>query len=120
MRQIFPVRICKCNPKGFTFVEVVIALAVASILLGVATSTVVTALRAEQTVLWRNEANLIADEMIAVTYLGEDPSNTIVKLDSSWTLENAIHELSNITWKAYTIYKKDRSSARIDFALRSQ
>ncbi len=71
MRRIFPAQ----APDGFTLVEIVVALAIASVLIYACASALLGSLRAEQATRRARELDLACERVAALGHLGLDPAS---------------------------------------------
>ncbi|MFH0954348.1 MAG: prepilin-type N-terminal cleavage/methylation domain-containing protein [Verrucomicrobiota bacterium] len=110
--------------NGFTFIEVLVALLMASILVSVACSAIITLLRAEQTADRLREGGFLARQVSAETYLGLVTTGLEVQVDSAWAADSEIvpddSETEPGLWRVWTLYPKDRPSLRTAVATREE
>ena len=111
--------------EGFTFLEVLIALAVAAILVTVACTALVTALRAEQGAGHLREAGLLIGSIQAETWLGDGddtpyPAEAFPNWEITASTEDTLTGDEQIEWEVWTLAPRDRPSLRTSFAMRAE
>ena len=110
--------------QGFTFVEVLVALLVASILVLIACTAVITSLRAEQTAEWLREGGFLMRQISTETYLNLATTGLAIRVGSPWAVDSEVvpdeSETEPALWRVWTLYPKDRPSLRIAVAMREE
>ncbi len=133
MLPIFPVRPCRrgsprhtpaaapAQRAAFTFVEVIIALALCAILASVVCSSLITSLRAEQTAARVYDGSAVCDQLLAALYSGQSASN-VAERAGAWQVTQADAVTGEITnrvhWQVWEVSLRERPSVRQRFAVR--
>jgi prepilin-type N-terminal cleavage/methylation domain-containing protein len=108
--------------QGFTFVEVLVALVAAAILVSVACTAVIGSLRAEQTADRLTEGRLLAQQLSAETCPGLTATGLPAQADGAGATDSELipdeSETNAGPWRVWTLYPKDRPSLRIAVAMR--
>lgn len=116
MRPTSPAHANKSD--GFTFMEVMVALVMASILVGVTCTALVTALNAERLAGHMRTAGFMAQELTTLQYRAEAPTNLIQRVETEWVFgSNTVVQTSeetNITWQVWTLSPLDRPSWSVE------
>lgn len=110
--------------SGFSFIEVIVALAVTAILVATVCVTLVTALSAERRLDDLRSAESHAGELVAYLFAGYDPTNAMAGWAGAWTAagqEQSIGEGSNrITWSIWEVRAAGQADAGTRIALRGR
>jgi prepilin-type N-terminal cleavage/methylation domain-containing protein len=105
---------------GFTFVEVLVALLVAAILVAAASSTLIASLSAEQTAARLQDAGLLAQTIASRTHRRAEETNQVAQAD--WAVSSDVIEVKDEsatnTWRVWLFFPKDRPSLAVSLALR--
>jgi prepilin-type N-terminal cleavage/methylation domain-containing protein len=108
--------------SGFTFVEVLIALLVAVILVSVACSSLITSLKAEQTSDWQRDAAFLISQLSTEARLGIEPTGVVAQVRADWEINSDDIEagsgLDEITWRVWILYPRERPSLTVTFSQR--
>ena len=108
--------------QGFTFVEVLVALLVAALLVSAASSALITSLAAERTAARMQEATLLVPTIASREYL--QPGETNGALHADWAVNSDVVETKGAsatnTWRMWTMSPKDRPLLTMTFALREE
>ena len=108
--------------SGFTFVEVLIALLIATLLISVACSSLITSLKAEQISDWQRDASFLMSRLTTEARLGLEPTGTVVQASADWEINsdniNTGEETNTITWRVWILYPRERPSMTVTFASR--
>ena len=108
--------------SGFTFVEVLIALLVAVILVSVACSSLITSLKAEQTSDWQRDASFLVSQLATEARLGVESTGVVAQAGTDWEINSDDIEAGSgpeaITWRVWILYPRERPSLTVTFASR--
>ncbi|OGV44944.1 MAG: hypothetical protein A2X46_17400 [Lentisphaerae bacterium GWF2_57_35] len=109
------------NARAFTFVEVLVALVMCSIMVSAICTALIVALKAEQMASWLREAERMNSEVAAHYYRGESPTNLLSRASGDWSItEEFIRQKSDETtlvWKVWNLMPNDRPSLNIRLCL---
>lgn len=108
--------------SGFTFLEVLIALLVTTILFSVACSSLITALKAEQTANWQRDATLLISQITCAERLGLETTGIVSQTDGAWEINTddiQSGEAPNaIAWHVWILYPREQPSLTVIFSTR--
>jgi prepilin-type N-terminal cleavage/methylation domain-containing protein len=108
--------------SGFTFVEVLIALLVATILVSVACSSLITALKAEQISDWQRDASFLVNQLATETRLGLESTGVVAQASFDWEINSEDIETGSgpdaIAWRVWILYPRQRPSLTVTFSSR--
>ena len=123
MRPIFPALTVDSRKAAFTFIEVLVALCVAAIMLAVIGSSLITSLNAEQTAHHLQEAAGLVQRVATASFLGLSPTEMLAGDGVDWNVLSEIQSTNdgtnNIVWQVWTLSPKTRTSLKTTLALRS-
>lgn len=110
----------KTRRKAFTFLEVLVALAIAGILAMAACSSIIVALRAEQLARHMGDARMILCELASDRWIGHQPTGLSARVEQEWSMEfrrvTVEHDDTNLTWRLWTLSPMARPSWTLTFA----
>ncbi len=119
MRPTYPAPI---SDRGFTLLEVILALALCVILAGVVASTLGTALRAERTGTQRLDTLGVLDRVMAAQTIDPSATNLLAAAGPDWLVasEDATTgpETNPVPWTVYEISSRQDASLRARAAVR--
>lgn len=102
---------------GFTFIEVLVAIIVAGLLIGVSSVSLITSLRAEQNAAWLRDTIPLLRQTTARTWLGTIIDEPVT--DPEWEIVGAADEKSDGgPWQLWILSPKQRPSLRVTLASR--
>ena len=108
--------------SGFTFVEVLIALLVAVILVSVACSSLITSLKAEQTSDWQRDASFLISQLSTEARLGIESTGVVTQVRADWEVNSddikAGEGPDAIMWRIWILYPRERPSLTVTFCSR--
>ena len=108
--------------SGFTFVEVMIALLAAAILVSVACSSLITSLKAEQISDYQREASFLVNQLATESSLGIQPTGVVARAGTDWEITSDDVETgegpSATTWRVWILYPRERPSLTVTFSSR--
>jgi prepilin-type N-terminal cleavage/methylation domain-containing protein len=108
--------------RGFTLIEVLIAVVVAGIAVSIACTALVTTLKAEQTATRLRDADLLIRDAAAAARLGMDPPDTPAGSMGPWKLSReevaGMAGTNAVTWQVWTLSPADHPSLEVVFATR--
>jgi prepilin-type N-terminal cleavage/methylation domain-containing protein len=105
------------NSDGFTFIEAIIALAVAAIMVAAVTSTLITSLRAEQFAIHAGQADRICERIATAHHAGYSPTDIVEEARESWLI-TLTEVSSDKKWELWRISPLARPSLGVQFAAR--
>lgn len=107
---------------GFTFVEVMIALLVTTILVSVACNSLITSLKAEQISDWQRDASFLVNQLATEARLGIESTGVVTQADTNWEINSDEIETGTeeaaITWRVWILYPRERPSLTVTFSSR--
>ncbi len=112
------------GPTGFTLLEVLIALGITALIAFTVGSSLVLILRSEQTTRHLREAGLILQSVTTAELAGTSVTNGMDHVETDWLMVSDIreHEVDdppvNVTWRVWTIARRERPSLRVEAAFR--
>ena len=102
---------------GFTLAEVMVALVVATILLGVCAPALITALSSEERILVRREAEWAAQTLVARTELGEPVAEFLDLPGRRWLVRGETREATDGSltryWEVITLTAADQPESLV-------
>jgi len=101
---------------GFTFIEVLIAIVVAGLLIGVSSVSLITSLRAEQQAAWLRDAVPLIRQVSVRTWIGALADEPLAAPE--WDVSRSTATTDNGTWVTWTLSPAQRPSLRIMLAVR--
>jgi Tfp pilus assembly protein PilV len=108
--------------SAFTFVEVLIALLVAVILVSVACSSLITSLKAEQVSDWQRDASFLVNHLATEARLGIESTGAVTQAGTDWEINSDDIEAGSgpdaITWRVWILYPRERPSLTVTFSSR--
>ena len=123
MRPIFPALTVDSRKDAFTFVEVLVALCVAAIMVAVIGSSLITSLNAEQTANHLQEAAGLVQRVATASFLGLSPTEMLAEDGIDWNVLSEIQSTNdgtnNMVWQVWTLSTKTKPSLKTILALRS-
>jgi prepilin-type N-terminal cleavage/methylation domain-containing protein len=115
-------RVPRPASQGFTFVEVLVALLAASLLVSAAASALITSLRAEQTAAHLRTGALLVQAVFARNCLDAGETNGVP--DTDWAMTSDLFETrtetATNTWRVWVLFPNDRPSLSVTLALRDE
>lgn len=121
MRLISPAR--TPSRSAFTFLEVIVALALCAILAGVMASVLTATLRAEQTATRVNEGYDLCERLLAAVHSGSPHTNIVADAGGAWQLtqQPAVtgDGTNQVGWVVWEVSLVERPSLRQRFATRA-
>lgn len=109
-----------CN-AGFTFVEVLVALGLAVLLISVTAATLSTTLRAERALDYREHGHRIAASLQAELYLTGAASNTAAQTSEHWLLTETRMQngpaTGRVYWSVWEISPRARPASAVRIAM---
>ena len=136
MRPTSPVPRCSRAPRsgarapdaapprgaGFTFVEILFALALCAILTAVVGSSLITSLTTEQAALRVRDASALCDDLLVALQAGLDVSNVTAEAAATWQVTQADAltgpATNRVRWQVWEVSLVERPSVRHRFAIR--
>ena len=107
---------------GFTFLEVLIALLVAVILVSVACSSLMTSLKAEQIADWQRDASFLVNQLATETKLSIESTGVTARAQEGWEIHSDDIEAGSgphaIMWRVWILYPRERPSLTVTFSSR--
>lgn len=108
--------------SGFTFVEVMIALLVSTILVSVACSSLITSLKAEQISDWQRNASFLVNQLVTEAKLGIESTDAVAQAVADWEINSDDIEVGEgtdaIAWRVWILYPRERPSLTVTFSSR--
>jgi len=103
--------------EGFTFIEVLVALIVAGLLVGVSSVSLITSLRAEQNAAWLRDAVPIIRQITTRTWMGTATEEPVTNPD--WDITTTVDTEDSLNpWQMWMISPRQRPSLRVTLASR--
>lgn len=124
---MYPAPTCKdpCpspTRDGLSLIEVLVVLAILSLLAFVVCRSLMTVLETEQTSAHYRQARLMFSEMVNEVYLGKEPTNVVDVVHQGWNLDIRQvvekYELTTNRWVVWVLSPEERPSLRFKFALK--
>ena len=107
--------------RGFTFVEVLVALVMCSLMIAGLTTALITVLKAEQQAAWLRDAQRMTTELSSQHYLGHSPTGLLSRTAADWDLTDELirqtTEETTLVWRVWTLTPLDRPSLSIRLCL---
>ncbi len=107
---------------GFTFVEVLIALLVATILVSVACSSLITSLKAEQVSDWQRDASFLVNHLATEARLSIESTGVLMRAETDWEITSDEIETGSgpdaMAWRVWIVYPRERPSLTVTFCSR--
>ena len=118
-----PLRVSRrCGSSGFTFVEVLIALLVAVILVSVACTSLITSLKAEQISDWQRDASFLMNQLVTEARLGIESTGVVTQVSADWEITSDDIEVGSepdvVSWRVWILYPRERPSLTVTFSAR--
>ena len=123
MRPIFPVQTVDSRMKGFTFIEVLVALCIAAVMVAVIGSSLITSLNAEQTATHLQSSTVLAQRLATTLFLGLSPDDVFSAEKADWDFlskaQNTSDGTNPIAWQVWTLSPKVKPSLKTALAFQS-
>jgi len=118
-----PVRI-KPVKQGFTFLEVLIAMAVAVLLATITCSSLITVLRSEESARRLRDGSLLVESITSAAYRQAPDENYLKTTFTDWDIQSELQEEAvkpnRIVWRIWKLHPKERPSLCIELAYRNE
>jgi prepilin-type N-terminal cleavage/methylation domain-containing protein len=110
--------------RGFTYVEVLIALVIAGLLALAAGGVLLTSLRAERSAQDQRELRFLLQSVATRTFLGLSPTGALDQAASGWRLQ-PLEVVSNADtnaprWRSWELAPPDGSALRLRLSVQSE
>ena len=123
MRPTFPVRTADLRKQAFTFVEVLVALCIAVIMVSVIGSSLITSLNAEQTAAHLQKSAALVQRVAAASFLGLSPTEVLSEDGADWNMlsesKSTNDGTNSVVWQVWTLSPKAKPALKTVLALRS-
>ena len=107
---------------GFTFLEVLIALLVTTILVSVACSSLITSLKAERTADWQRDAALLVSQITCEARLGLETTGIVSQTGNAWEINSDDIQSGSgseaASWRVWILYPREQPSLTVTFSSR--
>ena len=97
--------------SGFTFIEVMVAIIVAGLLIGVSSVSLITSLRAEQQAAWLRDAVPLIRQVSVRTWIGAMADEPLAAPE--WEVSRSTSATDNGLWMTWTLSPAQHPSLRI-------
>ena len=108
--------------SGFTFLEVLIALLAAILLISATSSSLITSLKAEQVSGYQRDAAFLVNQLATESRLGLEPTGTVIQAGSEWEINSDDMKVGEgpaaIEWRVWILSPRERPSLTVTFASR--
>ena len=106
------------HPRGFTYVEVLIAFLIAAILTTAVCSTLIVSLRAEREAAWLRQCRFTVQSLVADVYANEKPTDAVAAAYPDWAID--IEEADSrdasgrgVSWEIWRLSPRSRPSLAV-------